>query len=104
MSGNTMMNQDQAIQASVTLTRDAHEQFSQQVSAMNTKIQDIGQHWVGMGSVSFQRVVTAWNNQVTRLLSALSEFGDNLEGTDKVFNVSDTEAEQALNKLSSRLG
>ena len=104
MSGNTLMNQDQAIAASVNLTREAHGEFSRQISALNNKLSGVSDIFQGSAAASWGRVMVAWNEQVTKLLSSLQEFGENLESSDKTFNVTDAEAEQSLSKLTSRLG
>jgi WXG100 family type VII secretion target len=104
MSGTQMENSGDALGQSIALTRQAKSDFSTQISALNGKLADIGSHWQGQGAVAFTRVQDAWNNQVTRLLSALEEFGDNLEGTEKTFNITDTDVTDSLSQLTNRLG
>jgi len=104
MSNQAMENSGDALGQSIALTRQAKTDFSQQLSALNGKISDIGSHWQGQGQVAFSRVITAWNDEVQRLLTALDEFGDNLEGTEKTFNVTDQDVTDALSQLSNRLG
>ena len=104
MTTQQMENSGDALGQSIALTRQAKSDFSTQISSLNGKLADIGSHWQGQGSVAFVRVQDAWNNQVTRLLSALEEFGDNLEGTEKTFNVTDTDVTDSLSQLTNRLG
>ena len=104
MTTQQMENSGDALGQSIALTRQAKSDFSTQISSLNGKLADIGSHWQGQGSVAFVRVQDAWNNQVNRLLSALEEFGDNLEGTEKTFNVTDTDVTDSLSQLTNRLG
>jgi WXG100 family type VII secretion target len=104
MSSPQMENSGDALGQSIALTRQAKSDFSTQISSLNGKLADIGTHWQGQGAIAFTKVQDAWNNQVTRLLSALEEFGDNLEGTEKTFNVTDTDVTDSLSQLTNRLG
>jgi WXG100 family type VII secretion target len=104
MSNQTMENSGDALAQSIGLTRLAKADFSTQISSLNGKLGEIGTHWQGQGAVAFTRVQNAWNNQVQRLLAALDEFGDNLEGTEKTFNVTDIEVTDAMSQLTNRLG
>lgn len=104
MSNQTMENSGDALAQSVSLTRQAKADFSTQISSLNGKLAEIGGHWQGQGAVAFTRVQNAWNNQVQRLLTSLDEFGDNLEGTEKTFNVTDTDVTDSLSQLTNRLG
>jgi WXG100 family type VII secretion target len=104
MTNQQMENSGDALGQSIALTRQAKSDFSTQISSLNGKLAEIGSHWQGQGAVAFVRVQDAWNNQVTRLLSALEEFGDNLEGTEKTFNVTDTDVTDSLSQLTNRLG
>lgn len=104
MSTPQMENSGDALGQSIAMTRQAKSDFSAQISSLNGKLADIGTHWQGQGAVAFTKVQDAWNNQVTRLLSALEEFGDNLEGTEKTFNITDTDVTDSLSQLTNRLG
>jgi WXG100 family type VII secretion target len=104
MSNQTMENSGGALAQSVTLTRQARADLSTQISSLNGKLGEIGTHWQGQGAVAFGRVQNAWNEQVQRLLGALGEFGDNLEGTEKTFNVTDTDVTDSMSHLTNRLG
>ena len=104
MSTRQMENSGDALGQSIALTRQARSDLSAQIGSLNGKLADIGSHWQGQGAVAFIRVQDAWNNQVTRLLSALDEFGDNLEGTERTFNVTDTDVTDSLSQLTNRLG
>ena len=104
MANQQMENSGDALGQSIALTRQAKADFSTQISSLNGKLADIGTHWQGLGSVAFVKVQDAWNNQVNRLLSALEEFGDNLEGTEKTFNITDTDVTDSLSQLTNRLG
>ena len=104
MANQQMENSGDALGQSIALTRQAKSDFSTQISSLNGKLAEIGSHWQGQGAVAFVRVQDAWNNQVNRLLSALEEFGDNLEGTEKTFNITDTDVTDSLSQLSNRLG
>lgn len=100
----TLMNQDQAIATSVKLTREGFDQFTQQINALNQKLSGVSEIFQGNAAVSWGRVMVAWNEQVDKLLTSLSDFGDKLDTSDKTFQNTDSEAEQALTKLMARLG
>lgn len=104
MADQTLMNQDQAIAASVNLTREANDKFTQQVNSLNDRLSGISQVFQGNAAVSWSRVMVAWNEQVDKLLTSLQEFGVKLDTSDKAYQATDHAAEQALNKLMSRLG
>jgi WXG100 family type VII secretion target len=99
-----MENTNGALKQSATLTRQAKSDFSQQISSLDGKLANIGASWVGEGSVAFIKVKQAWNDQVQRLLGALEEFSQNLEGVDKTFNVTDADVTAGMNQLTNRLG
>jgi len=104
MSNTTMENTGDALGQSIKLTEQARTDFSNQISALNGKISNIGTSWTGQGSVAFSRVIQAWNDEVQRLLTALEEFGQNLQGTEQTFNVTDQDVTDALSQLTNRLG
>jgi WXG100 family type VII secretion target len=97
-------NTDEALQASVRITRDARREISSQVQSLNARIDQIGSSWEGQGALAFGRVRAAWNNQVHRLMTALDEFGDSLEVTDQKFNAAEDDVAGAMSHLSARLG
>lgn len=104
MGTHQMENTGGALQQSVALTRQAKADLSAQIGALDGRLAGIGQSWVGEGSVAFIRVRQAWNDQVRRLLSALEQFGDDLEGVDRTFDVADADVSAGLRQLAGRLG
>lgn len=100
----TLENTGDAIGASIALTRGARQELTGEVTALDHRIAGIGGQWVGQSAVAFGRVHAAWTDQVQRLMTALDEFADNLTGTERFFDVTDADVDQAMAALRGRLG
>jgi WXG100 family type VII secretion target len=104
MTTHQMSDQDQAIAASARVTRQARLDLAGQIDSLNHNLAGIGSHWQGSGAAAFGRVTTAWHDRVTRLLGALDQFADNLDGIDRSFQATNDDAARSLDLLTSRLG
>jgi WXG100 family type VII secretion target len=104
MSSQTMENTGDALGQSIALTRQARSEFSAEISSLNGRLADIGGQWQGQGATAFIRVQSAWNDQVSRLLSALEGFSDALAGTERSFDLTDADVTTSLSQLTHRLG
>jgi len=104
MTTHQMSDQDQAIAASARITREARTDFTAQIDTLTHNLAGIGSHWQGAGAAAFGRVTTAWRDRVSRLLGALDQFADNLDGIDRSFQTTNDDAARSLDLLTSRLG
>src|SRR5262245_35889872 len=101
MTSNQMSDQDEAIAASARITRQARLDFAGQIDRLNADLAGLGSQWQGAGAAAFGRVTSAWTDRVTRLLSCLDQFADNLEGIDHSFQATNDDAARSLDALAS---
>ena len=104
MTSTQMSDQDQAIATSARITRQARLDLVAQIEALDANLAGIGAHWQGAAAAAFGRVATAWRDRTTRLLGALDQFADNLDGVDRSFQSTNDDAARSLDLLASRLG
>lgn len=103
MSGE-VSKQDQALVRGAQLVTDAKGELEGQLSGLRGKLSSIGSQWVGAGSAAFQQVMTRWDEDTRRILTALSEFEANLRSSESTYNTTDESQSSTFNQFTSRLG
>lgn len=103
MSGE-MSKQDQALTRGAQLVSEARGELDQQMSALRGKLTGIGSQWVGAGSAAFQQVMTRWDEDTRRIVSALNEFEQSLRSAEATYTASDEQQAQAFAKFQGALG
>jgi WXG100 family type VII secretion target len=104
MSGGEMQNVNATMKRGAEMTRTCEGDLAGRLKTLRGQLEGIGAQWQGMGSVSFVKVMQAWDNHAATVLGNLVELADNLDGTDKEWNITDDEQQQAFSKLQGRLG
>lgn len=104
MSGGEMQNINATMKRGAEMTRTCEGDLQGRLKTLRGQLEGIGAQWQGMGSVSFVKVIQAWDAHAATVLGNLIELADNLDGTDASWNITDDEQQQAFNKLSGRLG
>lgn len=103
MSGE-VSKQDQALVRGAQMVVDAKSDLDGQLSSLRGKLGSIGSQWVGSGSAAFQQVMSRWDEDSRRLLTALDEFEANLRSSESTYNVADETQSQSFMNFQSRLG
>lgn len=99
-----MSKQDQALTRAAGLVGDARGELDQQLSGLRGKLAGIGSSWVGAGSSAFQQVMTRWDEDTRRIVSALDEFEANLRSSEATYTSSDEGQAQAYQRMLGALG
>ncbi len=96
--------QDQALTRGAQMTSAARGDLEQQLGALRGKLAGIGAQWCGAGSSAFQQVMTRWDEDARKIISALNEFEANLQSSEQTYNANDEMQSQSFGKLAGRLG
>ena len=96
--------QDQALTRGAQMTSAARGDLEQQLGALRGKLAGIGAQWRGAGSSAFQQVMTRWDEDARKIISALNEFEANLQSSEQTYNANDEMQSQSFGKLAGRLG
>ncbi|MFC2359272.1 MAG: WXG100 family type VII secretion target [Actinomyces dentalis] len=64
----------------------------------------IGSNWQGMGAVSFQQLMTAWNEDARKVTNALVQLEDSLRRTQQEYDTTDEDQNLTFTKVTQRLG
>ncbi|MGH8867349.1 MAG: WXG100 family type VII secretion target [Actinomycetes bacterium] len=103
MSGE-MSKQDQALTRGAQLVSEARSELDQQMSALRGKLAGVGAQWVGAGSAAFQQVMTRWDEDTRRIVTALNDFETNLRSSEATYTSSDDQQAQAFSRFQGALG
>lgn len=96
--------QDQALTRGAQMVVSARGDLDQQLSALRGKLSGIGSQWRGSGSAAFQQVMTRWDEDARKIISALDEFETNLRTSEQTYNTNDEAQSSSFGKLAGRLG
>ena len=96
--------QDQALTRGAQMVVSARGDLEQQLSSLRGKLSGIGAQWQGAGSAAFQQVMTRWDEDSRKIISALDEFEQNLRTSEQTYNANDETQSSSYSKLSGRLG
>lgn len=96
--------QDQALNRGASMVSDARTDLESQLSGLRGQLSGIGAQWIGSGSTAFQNVITRWDEDTRKIISALNEFEANLHSSESTYNASDDTQASSFSRLSGRLG
>lgn len=66
-------------------------------------VDDLAIAWQGEASAGFQQLMTRWNDDVKKLLTAMSDIADLLDKSGTQHEVNDQEQSQMMNRYNSAL-
>ncbi|MCW2866160.1 MAG: hypothetical protein JWR20_348 [Marmoricola sp.] len=74
------------------------------LGALRGEVSQNAASWKGTAASEFTNLMARWDEDANLLTKALDEFEHNLRGTDKNYNQIESEAQQTMAKLTSKLG
>jgi WXG100 family type VII secretion target len=86
------------------MVQAARGDLDQQLSSLRGKLSGIGAQWRGAGAAAFQQVMTRWDEDARKIITALNEFEANLQSSEQTYNANDEAQSATFAKLSGRLG
>jgi WXG100 family type VII secretion target len=84
-------------------TRTARTEVDGELRKLWGVVDDLAIAWQGKASSGFQTLMRRWNDDTTKLLTAMDEIADLLDKTGTQHQVNDEEQEQMLDKFHSAL-
>jgi WXG100 family type VII secretion target len=99
-----MSKQDQALTRGAQMVATARGDLDQQLSTLRGKLSGIGAQWQGAGSMAFQQVMNRWDEDARRIITALNEFEQNLQVSERTYNAADETQSSTFSRLQGRLG
>lgn len=95
---------DGALDRGAKIVADSRQQLTQQLKSLEGKLAGIGAQWKGSGSTAFQSVMSRWQQDSTKIISALNGFEENLKGSQSTYTSTDDSSSSSFTNLASRLG
>jgi WXG100 family type VII secretion target len=84
-------------------TRSARKDIDGDLRKLWGVVDDLAIAWQGKASTGFQNLMTRWNEDSAKLLTAMDNIADLLDQTGTSHQVNDEEQEQMLDKFHSAL-
>jgi WXG100 family type VII secretion target len=78
-------------------------ELQKELGALEGKLSVMGQAWTGQGAVAFQRLMTRWREDATKMVTALDDFERNLDSSSSTYDSTDDSQSVAMRNLASRL-
>lgn len=88
------------IHAAAQDTRAAKEQTAAALRQLYDTVAATAPSWQGMAGTQFQRVMTSWNEQTTKLVNAMEAIATSLDESGTQITATDEAQQQAFNKFS----
>ena len=71
---------------------------------LDFRIKTIEGQMIAMGAVSFQQLMTAWNEDARKVTNALVQLEDSLRRTQQEYDTTDEDQNLTFTKVTQRLG
>ena len=81
-----------------------YAQLDSELQSLRGKLAGIGAQWQGAGAAAFTQLMTRWDSDAAKIVTALNDFEQNLISSDTAYVASDDAAQSSMNNLQSRLG
>lgn len=78
---------------------DIHQAMQGQMRSLQSQLAPLAGTWRGQASVAFQQVMTRWNEDATRINTALDDIAAKVAQGGRDYAASDEENRQAINRL-----
>lgn len=95
---------DGALKAGADAVAQAKAELQSQLSTLDGRLAGLPAQWKGLGAVAFQRLMTKWNEDTTKLINALNEFEANLTASQSTYSSADDGTSSDMSSLIGRLG
>ncbi len=93
-----------AIRKGAETVASTRNDLESRIKTVESQMLAIGSNWVGPASAAFQRLMSQWNTESTKVTRALIDFEENLRATQTDYEVTDSEQQSTFNSLQSRRG
>ena len=91
-----------AIEKGATAVDNARSGIENRIKDIEAKMAELGSFWSGDAAVSFNALMSSWQEKATSLNNILIDLSDNLRGTAKDANEEDNQSRTS--KLQALLG
>lgn len=82
----------------------AQADLQSELRQLESQIAAIGGNWTGAGAVAFNRLMVTWNENSSRVVSALRNFEENLQASQTRHEATDESQQAMFQNLANRLG
>ncbi len=93
-----------AIRKGAETVASTRNDLESRIKTVDSQMLAIGSNWVCPASAAFQRLMSQWNTESTKVTRALIDFEENLRATQTDYEVTDSEQQSTFNSLQSRRG
>jgi WXG100 family type VII secretion target len=83
--------------------RATRTEIDGQLTALWGAVDDLAIAWKGQASMGFQNLMTRWNEDTTKLLTAMGDIADLLDKSGTQHQVTDEEQQQMIDRFHSVL-
>jgi WXG100 family type VII secretion target len=84
--------------------KDIQQSMQGQMRSLQSQLAPLAGTWRGQASVAFQQVMTRWNEDATRINTALDDIATKVSEGGRNYAASDEENRQAINRLGGAVG
>ncbi len=106
--GNKMAEQiraeEGAIEKGATAVDNARSGIENRIKDIEAKMAELGSFWSGDAAVSFNALMSSWQEKATSLNNILIDLSDNLRGTAKDQAANEEDNQSRTSKLQALLG
>lgn len=95
---------DGALKAGASAVAQSRAELRREIDVLRGKLEGLRGAWAGQGAVAFNTLMTRWNDDAAKIISALDEFESNLIASQSSYTASDEAQSASMNRLTSRLG
>jgi WXG100 family type VII secretion target len=83
--------------------RSTREEVNGDLGRLRDAVDDLAIAWLGDAGTKFQELMQRWNDDVTKLLTAMDDIGNMLDRSANQHEANDQEQAQMVNKYTSSL-
>ncbi|QWW19828.1 WXG100 family type VII secretion target [Schaalia sp. 19OD2882] len=96
--------QDGAILKGAETVESTQAELQQLISTLRGQMESIGGKWQGASAGAFQQLMVRWDEEAKKVTGALTGFAENLRGSQKNFDSTDTGQSDAFTHFQATLG
>lgn len=93
-----------AIEKGATAVGNARSGIENRIKDIEAKMAELGSFWSGDAAVSFNALMSSWQEKATSLNNILIDLSDNLRGTAKDQAANEEDNQSRTSKLQALLG
>jgi len=93
-----------AIKRGAEAVSAARQELTGELRSLEGKLSGVGSMWRGQGAVAFTSLMTRWQGDATKIISALDEFEAKLTSAQSQYTATDEAQQATFAKFSGLLG